>query len=53
MLVESTLAGHKMAKDAKKHIQEYKQKIGNIECFISVSGSWIFVLESFASPVLH
>ncbi|BFZ01816.1 hypothetical protein BsWGS_04855 [Bradybaena similaris] len=27
MLVESTMAGHKMAKDAKKHIQEYKQKI--------------------------
>ncbi|CAG5119109.1 unnamed protein product, partial [Candidula unifasciata] len=27
MIVENTLAGHKMAKDAKKHIQEYKQKI--------------------------
>ena len=31
MLVESTMAGHRNAKDAKKRLQEYKQKIGKID----------------------
>jgi len=56
-LVEDTMKGHKNAKEAKKKLQEYKQKIGESRdqgdtcfcCFYALEG-WHIVIDSFVSP---